>query len=154
MKTNGTDKKKLIAAIATLILALLGGGGYYAGNQNDDTGSEGTSQLQSEYEQESRQSQSEVQDAEEQQYYFRSQSLLESHYEKHGKDMGFASAREYEAAASKVVSHPDVLHKTEAEDGDDVYYIEATNEFVVVSGDGYIRTYFYPSDGIDYYNRQ
>ena len=44
--------------------------------------------------------------------------------------------------------------KIEEEDGDDVYYIESTNEFVVVSKDGYLRTYFYPSDGLDYFNRQ
>ena len=46
------------------------------------------------------------------------------------------------------------IHKLEAEDGDDVYYLEETNEFVIVSTDGYIRTYFKPSKGIDYYNRQ
>ena len=68
--------------------------------------------------------------------------------------MGFASAEEYEKAAAAVPNHPDVLHKTEKEDGDDVYYIEATNEFVVVSTDGYIRTYFNPDRGIDYYNKQ
>ena len=28
------------------------------------------------------------------------------------------------------------------------------NEFVVLSRDGYIRTYFYPSDGIEYFERQ
>lgn len=85
---------------------------------------------------------------------FRNQKLLNSHYEKHGKEMGFASAKEYEKAAARVVTNQDALHKTEAEDGDDVYYIESTNEFVVVSKDGYLRTYFYPSDGLDYYNRQ
>lgn len=87
-------------------------------------------------------------------YKFRNQKLLNSHYEKHGKDMGFASAKEYEKAASAVVTNPDALHKTEAEDGDDVYYVESTNEFVVVSTDGYIRTYFNPDAGIAYYNRQ
>ena len=87
-------------------------------------------------------------------YYFRSSKLLNSHYEKHGIEMGFASAREYEKAASDVVNNPAALHKTEAEDGDDVYYVEETNEFVVVSTDGYIRTYFNPGGGIDYYNRQ
>ena len=87
-------------------------------------------------------------------YKFRNESLLNQHYEKHGVEMGFDSAKEYEAAASEVVNHPDALHKIEAEDGDDVYYLEATNEFVIVSGDGYLRTYFYPNDGIDYYNRQ
>lgn len=68
--------------------------------------------------------------------------------------MGFASAAEYEAAAARVPYTPGVLHKIEAEDGDDVYYIESTNEFVVVSTDGYLRTYFNPDRGIDYFNRQ
>ena len=85
---------------------------------------------------------------------FRNQKLLDQHYDKHGIEMGFASAEEYELAAYKVIIHPDTLHKIEAEDGDDVYYREETNEFVVVSRDGYIRTYFNPSAGIDYYNRQ
>lgn len=87
-------------------------------------------------------------------YKFRNEALLNQHYEKHGVEMGFDSAKEYEDAASEVVNHPDALHKIEAEDGDDVYYLEDTNEFVIVSGDGYLRTYFYPGDGIDYYNRQ
>lgn len=86
--------------------------------------------------------------------YFRNDSLLESHYEKHGIEMGFDSAKEYEKAAAAVTTDPDVLHKLEAEDGDDVYYLERTNEFVVVSKDGHIRTYFHPSAGLDYYNRQ
>lgn len=85
---------------------------------------------------------------------FRSEALLNEHYEKHGVEMGFAAAAEYEAAAAKVVENPDSLHKPEAEDGDDVYYLESTNEFVIVSTDGYIRTYFFPEDGMEYYNRQ
>ncbi len=85
---------------------------------------------------------------------FRSNKLLKQHYEKHGIEMGFDSAEEYEKAAAAVVSDPRALHKTEAEDGDDVYYIEETNEFVIVSVDGYIRTYFNPNDGLAYYNRQ
>ncbi len=87
-------------------------------------------------------------------YTFRNSNLLESHYEKHGIDMGFDSAEEYEEAASDVVNNPDALHKTEEEDGDDIYYVEDTNEFVVVSTDGYIRTYFLPDAGKSYYDRQ
>lgn len=87
-------------------------------------------------------------------YYFRNDDLLEQHFEKHGMEMGFESMEAYEAAASAVVYHPDVLTKTEAEDGDYVYYVEETNEFVIISPDGYIRTYFNPSAGIDYFNRQ
>ena len=85
---------------------------------------------------------------------FRNANRLNEHYEKHGIEMGFSSAEEYEAAAKKVVLNKDSLHKLEEEDGDDVYYLEISNEFVVVSPDGYIRTYFNPSDGINYYNRQ
>ena len=87
-------------------------------------------------------------------YTFRSYKLLEQHYKKHGEEMGFASAEEYQAAASDVINSPDALFKLEAEDGDGVYYIEATNEFVILSKDGYIRTYFYPSGGKAYFDRQ
>ncbi len=89
-----------------------------------------------------------------QEYVFRSKKLLEQHYEKHGKEMGFASAKEYEAAACAVINNSDALSKVEKEDGDLIYYIPETNEFVVLSTDGYIRTYFLPSAGMDYYNRQ
>lgn len=85
---------------------------------------------------------------------FRNEYLLDQHYDKHGIEMGFDSAEEYELAAYRVIINPNALHKIEAEDGDDVYYVEETNEFVVVSQDGYIRTYFNPNAGIDYYNRQ
>ncbi len=87
-------------------------------------------------------------------YTFRNQELLEEHYQKHGREMGFDSASEYEKAASAVVTDSRSLHKLEAEDGDDVYYLEASNEFVIVSKDGYIRTYFYPGDGKEYFDRQ
>lgn len=88
------------------------------------------------------------------QYYFRNAKLLEEHYQKHGVEMGFASAEEYQATASAVVINENSLHKLEAEDGDDVYYLEATNDFVIVSTDGYIRTYFRPDSGINYFNKQ
>ncbi len=87
-------------------------------------------------------------------YRFRNSKLLNDHYKKHGKEMGFESAEEYELAASDVVNSPYALHKKEKEDQDDVYYVEATNEFVVVSSDGYLRTYFYPDKGKAYYDRQ
>ncbi len=87
-------------------------------------------------------------------YTFRNSEFLNDHYNKHGISMNFSSAKEYEQAASNVVNSSDALHKTEKEDCDDVYYIEATNEFVIVSKDGYIRTYFNPDEGKDYYDRQ
>lgn len=85
---------------------------------------------------------------------FRNRQLLEQHYDKHGRDMGFPSPAAYEQAAGEVAENPKSLHKKQRKDGDDVYFLEAGNDFVVVSGEGYIRTYFRPHDGIKYYNRQ
>ena len=87
-------------------------------------------------------------------YRFRNNNLLEQHFEKHGKEMGFETKEAYEKAASDVINNPKALFKTEAEDGDYVYYVEETNEFVVLSLDGYIRTYFLPSSGKKYFDRQ
>lgn len=87
-------------------------------------------------------------------YEFRNAEYLQEHYDKHGAEFGYHSPEEYLEGANRVICAEDVLHKTEAEDGDDVYYLERTNEFVILSTDGYIRTYFKPDDGIAYYDRQ
>lgn len=87
-------------------------------------------------------------------YSFRKEAYLQEHFEKHGNEFGYTSADEYLAGANRVVVSPDALHKLEAEDGDDVYYLESSNEFVIVSTDGYIRTYFKPNDGKAYFDRQ
>ena len=87
-------------------------------------------------------------------YSFRKAEYLQEHFEKHGDEFGYTSADEYLAGANRVVVAPGVLHKLEAEDGDDVYYLESSNEFVIVSTDGYIRTYFKPNDGKAYFDRQ
>lgn len=87
-------------------------------------------------------------------YIFRSEQLLLDHYEKHGIYMKYKNPEQYLKGANRVIADKDTLHAIEAEDGDDVYYLEKTNEFVVVSKDGYIRTYFCPEDGIDYFHRQ
>lgn len=93
-----------------------------------------------------------------QEYHFRRKSDLTSHFDKHGKefrgDFNYKTAADYEKGASDVINNPDALYKTEKEDGDHVYYIEETNEFVVLSRDGYIRTYFRPTRGIDYFHDQ
>ena len=85
---------------------------------------------------------------------FRNESLLREHFDKHGREMGFTDAKVYEQAAAAVVTNPLSLHKVEAEDNDDVYYLESTNEFVIVSTDGYIRTYFKPDKGKVYFDQQ
>lgn len=85
---------------------------------------------------------------------FRSEKLLQEHYKKHGISMGYESAEQYLAGANAVLNNSDAIHKTEKEDGDDVYYVEDTNDFVVVSVDGYIRTYFRPDEGREYFEKQ
>lgn len=87
-------------------------------------------------------------------YGFRNKKLQDSHFEKHGIEMGFETVEDYIEAANKVISNPDALYKREAEDNDHIYFIEETNEFVVLSQDGYIRTYYIANGGIDYFNRQ
>lgn len=87
-------------------------------------------------------------------YTFRKAEYLQEHFEKHGAEFGYATAEEYLAGANRVIASPEVLHKQEAEDGDDVYYLEATNEIVFVSTSGYLRTYFKPNDGKAYFDRQ
>ena len=86
------------------------------------------------------------------QYQFRKAQYLTEHFQKHRGDFTYATEGEYLQGANNVISNPNALHKLEAEDGDDVYYIESTREFVIVSTDGYIRTYFKADR--DYYDRQ
>ncbi len=86
-------------------------------------------------------------------YQFRNKSKFESHFEKHGGEMGFSTAQEYLDAANALINNPDALHKYEKEDGDDIYFLESTNEIAFVSQDGYLRTYFICS-GKNYYDRQ
>ncbi|MGX8774574.1 MAG: hypothetical protein ACSW8G_05915 [Bacillota bacterium] len=87
-------------------------------------------------------------------YTFRNNNRLQEHYRKHGREMGFSSAEEYTAAANAVIANPDALTKREKEDGDYLFYVESTNEFVVLSTDGYIRTYFCPDSGKRYFDKQ
>ena len=86
-------------------------------------------------------------------YQFKSQDKLDSHFEKHGAEMGYATKEEYLSGANALISNPEVLCKTEEEDGDFVYYLESTDEIAFVSPDGYLRTYFICS-GRDYFDRQ
>ena len=85
---------------------------------------------------------------------FRNDNLWEEHFLKHGGEFGYTTKEDYLEGANEVVTSASSKHKQEAEDGDDIYYDAENNEIVFVSKDGYIRTYFKPTDGINYYNRQ
>ena len=131
-----SGKRPLVVSILIVVLAALGYLGYPAVHETGQAPAVTEKQ------------------GEEITYRFRSDKLWEEHYEKHGIEMGFENKEDYLLAANRAAGSENALHKLEKEDGDDVYYLEETNEFVIISSDGYLRTYFNPSDGIEYYNRQ
>jgi pyocin large subunit-like protein len=90
------------------------------------------------------------------QYKFRSQKLLDQHFEKHGSEFGNITKEDYLRMANELINSDSdsVLSKTEKEDGDYVFFDKKTGYFAVLSKDGYIRTFFIPDRGIDYYNKQ
>ena len=152
---NG-EKKPWLYCIVAILTLLFGGTGAVTSINNTDTAAP-AQQAEIIVEEQIQTESQVVQEApfiQEATYYFRNKKLLNDHYEKHGKEMGFDSPESYERAANEIVNHPDALHRIEEEDGDDVYYLEENNGFVIVSIDGYIRTFFYPDDGLDYFNRQ
>lgn len=144
--------KQKLSLLAALILALLIYGAVdwrvlYDGTQ--------TRQSQVEYSANNSSKDSQAQGQKET-YSFRTKDLLEAHYQKHGAEFGDITLEEYLQGANQLINSrsPELLTKYEAEDGDKLFYIERTNEFLVLSADGYIRTYFKPKDGIAYFNRQ
>lgn len=146
-------RNRIARAVVLLILviAALSGKQIWTGSNSGNSGNSSTSSTGSQYYEYSTSSEESSSSSS---YNFRNDKYLLQHFEKHGSEFGYETKEEYLAGANKVISSKDALHKTEAEDGDDVYYLEKSNEFVIVSVDGYIRTYFKPSGGIDYYNRQ
>jgi len=87
---------------------------------------------------------------------FKSQELLDSHYTKHASEFGNITKDQYLKGAQNLTnSNPggNILTKARP-NGDALFYNKATNEFAVKASDGTIRTYFKPTDGINYFNRQ
>lgn len=167
--------KKIMGVIATIAIFLIGGY-FYLSAPDEDNVAGGGSDYQQEYIEDSQKTEDIAQTTElastesitetateaateasteaEVLYEFRKQQYLDEHFDKHGEEFDYENAQEYLEGANRVINDPNSLYKTEAEDGDYIYYLESTNEFVVLSTDGYIRTYFKPSAGIDYFNRQ
>lgn len=86
-------------------------------------------------------------------YSFRTSELYESHFVKHGAEFGNITKEQYLQMANSLILSKTALTKNE-EDGDKIYYDADKNEFLVLSTDGYIRTFFKPDNGLDYYNKQ
>ncbi|MEW5953609.1 MAG: hypothetical protein AB1815_07695 [Bacillota bacterium] len=87
---------------------------------------------------------------------FRDASYLRGHWVDHGWQYGPVSREGYLRIAQRLTNSTqsrDVLIKKRW-NGDIVFYRISTNDFAVVSKDGYIRTLFKPNGGINYFNRQ
>ena len=89
------------------------------------------------------------------QYSFHTSELYESHFLKHGAEFGNITKEQYLQMANDLINSKSksVLTKHE-DDSDKLFYDVNKNEFLVLSTDGYIRTFFKPDDGLDYYNKQ
>ncbi len=89
---------------------------------------------------------------------FRNKDRFEEHYQKHvidQQEFGDITREEYMALAQALVDSggDGILSKVD-EDKNTLYYDPETNSFAVVSKDGYLRTFFKPSQGRKYYDKQ
>lgn len=92
---------------------------------------------------------------------FRTTKLLDEHFDKHVvKQMEFGPITKsaYLAGARKlynsIADGQIVLTKSRTSDKATMFYKTDTNEFLSVSHDGFIKTYFKPTDGLKYWERQ
>lgn len=80
----------------------------------------------------------------------------DEHFDKHvtkQKEFGNISKDKYLEKAQDIIGSETALSKKRA-NGSRVFYEESSNEFGVLSDDGYIQTFFKPTTGIKYYNSQ
>ena len=89
---------------------------------------------------------------------FATGQLLLDHFAKHGTEFGARTAQEYLAGASQFAEA--ALQGTKGVEmavrtnGDKLFYKVATNEFLVITANGVIRTYFKPTRGVECWIQQ
>ena len=87
---------------------------------------------------------------------FASEQVFQKHYDKHQHEFGEISMQEYLELANTLADAPvsdDVVQLVRS-DGSISKYCFSTNEFVVVTADGKIRTYFKPADKEAYWDEE
>lgn len=87
---------------------------------------------------------------------FRSEALLDSHFQKHGAEFGSHSAADYlrRAQALRDAELGDTIEELRRADGVITRYDRADTAFIAFDRDGTIRTFFQPADGERYFRRQ
>lgn len=83
-------------------------------------------------------------------------NTLNGHFDNHGKSMGFDSEESYKQHAIKFANTIDRKNCTSFVDKNGSTYKcnKKTNEFAIVTKDGYVVTYYKPSGGYEYYKEQ
>jgi pyocin large subunit-like protein len=87
---------------------------------------------------------------------FRSKFLLDEHFEKHGREFGAITAEQYLHLAQQLRdAHPgrDIL-QLRRPDGGFSKFDRKHGYFGAYDSDGEIRTFFVPTDGVRYFERQ
>jgi len=75
------------------------------------------------------------------------------HFIRHGEELGYDDIDEYSSAAVRFAQSKEKgILSFKLKDGTIVKYNPRTNEFIIISGNGKIVTYFKPDDGKDYYD--
>lgn len=87
---------------------------------------------------------------------FANSALLEEHFFKHGKDFRVQSAEQYLRLAQALRDAPLGGRVLEARRSDGVItrYDCSNGAFLAFRGDGVIKTFFKPRDGLEYFRRQ
>lgn len=84
---------------------------------------------------------------------FESPKLFARHYEKHQEEFGGITETEYLEKANQFLREPlsEDVEQLERSDGSISRYKFSTNEFLVVTKEGKLRTYFKPTNGVAYW---
>jgi pyocin large subunit-like protein len=92
--------------------------------------------------------------------YFRNRQRLQGHYNDHASEFGNINIDQYLEKANNFMSSTDrnILGKYKSDSsGNYVRYNPLTNEFMSIAiepNKAIIKTYFKPTSGLDYFNRQ
>ena len=84
---------------------------------------------------------------------FETPESMQKHYVKHGEEYGDISTESYVSLANELVNAPASydVEKIVRSDGSTAIYRFSTNDFLVVTKDGSIRTFFKPKNGKEYW---
>ncbi len=85
-----------------------------------------------------------------------SRNTLNGHFNNHGKSMGFDSKESYKQHAIKFANTVDRKNCESFfdENWSTYKYNKKTNEFAIITKDGYVVTYYKPTGGYKYYKGQ